>query len=116
MNIVNLYKDSFSVYIGRGGHNPAFGNPFRITNASDMERIRVVDEFEKFARANKVMLQKINELPEDATLGCFCAPRLCHGHVIKRLWQEMHGLKYRAPKRLVSVMYTLNQGDVDAEP
>lgn len=36
------------------------------------------------------MLQLIKELPEDAVLGCWCAPEPCHADIIMKIWKELH--------------------------
>ena len=80
--VVNLYKESFDVYIGRAGkgQNGYFGNPFsgpnREANVKQFhtyfhERIKTDDEFRR--RVMKLRGKR---------LGCFCAPNPCHGDVI----------------------------------
>lgn len=80
------------VYIGRAGrgHDGYFGNPFRLNNES--ERERVLDTF------NGWMLGRIQSDPTYAarvtalagkTLVCFCAPKLCHGAALARAADHM---------------------------
>lgn len=90
INVINKFKDKH-YYIGRGS---ILGNPFVMIDKSDEERNRVCEEFEKHFN-NKVFIEKnqsfLNELDklhnlslkEDINLGCFCAPKRCHGDTIK---------------------------------
>lgn len=75
-------RDSFT-YIGRPSR---WGNPFNLENAKDDEARRDVIE-----RYKVWFLQKVESDPEfresveslrGADLGCWCAPRACHGDVI----------------------------------
>ena len=72
-------------YIGRPG---PFGNPFIIGQHGN--RDDVIKMYEKWARQQPVLLDLIKALPEDAVLGCWCAPQRCHGEVIMKLWKELN--------------------------
>lgn len=72
-------------YIGRPS---IFGNPFWLK--SEAQRDHVVDSYEAWARNQPKILEAIKALPEDAVLGCYCAPKRCHGDVIVKLWKEPH--------------------------
>ena len=50
----------------------------------------VINKYEKYARNNFVLLEKIKALPKEAVLGCFCAPLACHGDIIIKIWKELH--------------------------
>lgn len=76
-------RDPHTVYIGRPG---PFGNPF-----SKYSRRKNIILFERHARQNQKLLDLIRALPAEAILGCWCAPRPCHGDVIVKLWEELHG-------------------------
>jgi hypothetical protein len=86
MKVVHCKKESYSHYIGRPG---LLGNPFAMVTEKD--RGKVIEDFEGYARRTGKVLGIIHDLPEDAILGCWCAPRACHGDVIIKLWKEMHG-------------------------
>jgi Domain of unknown function (DUF4326) len=64
------------VYIGRG---TKWGNPFVI--GKDGDRKTVVEKYRQRLWNDKTLLQQVPEL-EGKTLMCFCAPNLCHGHVL----------------------------------
>lgn len=78
----NAPQRSF-VYIGRPS---IFGNPFRLRNPKDdQERAVVLDRFRQY------FLERITtdttfraqvETLRGQDLGCWCAPRTCHGEVI----------------------------------
>lgn len=83
--VVNIFKDSFDVYVGRTGlgFTSEFGNPYRI--GRDGSRAEVITKFKKYF-LNKITLdkefrQRVQEL-KSKKLGCFCTPRACHADVI----------------------------------
>ena len=59
-----------------------FGNPFRI-GKKDGSRAEVVAKFEKYLADNPELLERLPELRGRA-LGCWCAPRQCHGDILKQ--------------------------------
>ena len=78
--VVNLYKEPYDVYIGRGS---TWGNPFVI--GKDGDRESVIHLYKKYlwqqileGRITKRDFQNI----QGQTLGCFCKPQACHGDVI----------------------------------
>ena len=80
MKIVNLRntKECFKV-----DRSTAFGNPFRLYKESD--RDLVLDQYCNwiYAPKQKWLRDKMRtEIPKDATLGCWCYPKLCHAMVI----------------------------------
>ena len=85
MEVVNLRKESYTLYIGRGSF---FGNPFRI--GKDGNREEVIKKFEQYARNKKPLLDRIRILPKDIILGCYCKPKACHGDIIIKIWKELH--------------------------
>lgn len=98
--IVGKKYDVDAYYIGRG---TPLGNPFVMKNYSDEERNRVCDEYEVWFNKQiednnpKVMkeLDKIMEIlkrDDIIILGCFCAPKRCHGDTIKRYLMNSLGI------------------------
>ena len=67
----------YDVYIGRGGK---WGNPFP---EKQYGRYGCIVEYEKYLKKSPL----INDLAElkGKTLGCYCAPKACHGHVLADL-------------------------------
>ena len=81
-------------YIGRPS---VFGNPFRIKDEN--ERPVVIKQYEDYFRKHKDLMMK-DELDRlayiakniDLYLVCWCAPKLCHGNIIKLYleWRLMY--------------------------
>jgi hypothetical protein len=84
MKVVNKRKEPFTVYIGRGS---IFGNPFIM--GKDGDRDQVVEKYREYALNDNVLMMAIAKLPENAVLGCFCAPLRCHGQIIIEMWKNM---------------------------
>lgn len=84
-SVVNLRFSKYDVYIGRAGKglDGYFGNPFVLT--PDQSRVSVLMQYEKYFVAridsDAEFKRRIHEL-KGKVLGCFCHPKLCHGHII----------------------------------
>jgi hypothetical protein len=81
-NVVNLKKDRYDVYIGRGS---PYGNPFVI--GTDGTRDEVIDKYkiyfyDKIANDPRFK-QQVSRL-KSKILGCHCKPLRCHGDIIKQ--------------------------------
>jgi len=80
--VVNIYKAKYDVYCGRPGkgQDGYFGNPY-----TDGSKIDNILKFRKYfydrLEKDLVYREKVLGL-RGKRLGCFCAPRLCHCHVI----------------------------------
>ena len=106
IQVVNKYKfdpsDKISFYIGRGS---ALGNPFtsikdKITKAqyvcdSREESVSNYESYliEKIKVKDKSICDALNEIYLKAKCGdvylvCFCAPKSCHGDIIKKIVDE----------------------------
>lgn len=83
---VNLRKEKYDVYIGRGSK---WGNPFRMRNNSQAERDRVCEEYEKYFFTTDLPNQ-LHEL-RGKVLGCYCKPLRCHGDFLAKLVNERFG-------------------------
>lgn len=82
VNITNGFK--YDVYIGRAGHghDGYFGNPFRLDDSSREEVLRKYEVwFNNRLDTDPEFKRRIYGL-KGKVLGCFCAPKLCHGHII----------------------------------
>lgn len=99
MKVVNLRKEKYTHYIGRGS---VFGNPFKITTV--VSREKSIELYERYLRKSIAKVEKgdifteklpqmIYALPENAILGCYCKPKACHGDVIIKIWKEFHNEK-----------------------
>lgn len=81
---VNLKKETYDVYIGRGSK---WGNPFPMKDYSDAERIRVCKEYEKYFWTTDLPNQ-LEEL-KGKRLGCYCKPKQCHGDFLAKLVNDL---------------------------
>ena len=77
--VVNKYKDSYDVYIGRGSK---WGNPFKI--GVDGTRGDVIKQYRDWIQTQPHLLSSLEEL-RGKTLGCFCSPQACHGDILVEL-------------------------------
>lgn len=66
-----------AIYIGRPSR---WGNPFVV--GRDGTREEVVAKYEQYLLSSG-LIDHIGEL-EGRNLACWCAPQLCHGHVLLR--------------------------------
>lgn len=53
----------------------------------DGDRDEVIRKYEQYLASRPELIARLPELL-GKTLGCFCAPKACHGHVLKR-WAEV---------------------------
>ena len=94
MSIINLHsiddidswlKEPNNLYIGRST-NKLKGSKWRNRYKLSIfkSRIKVVTLFERYVRHNKNLIQDLGEL-KGKTLGCWCAPLLCHGQILLQL-------------------------------
>jgi hypothetical protein len=74
--VVNVNNDVFDVFIGRPS---IWGNPFEI--GKDGTRKEVIQKYKVWLNNNGPLKSRILEL-DGKILGCFCAPKACHGNVI----------------------------------
>jgi hypothetical protein len=86
-SVVNLKKDKYDVYIGRGSK---WGNPFKMKNYSKEERNRVCDEYEEWFWTTDLPSQ-LHEL-KGKVLGCYCKPLRCHGDFLAREVNKLYDI------------------------
>ena len=79
--VVHCKRAPYDVYIGRG-RGGRWGNPFVI--GRDGDRREVIEKYERWLLTHPELLAALPEL-RGRTLGCWCAPRPCHGDVLARL-------------------------------
>jgi hypothetical protein len=86
-HVVHCKRDPYDVYIGRPSR---WGNPY--SHLADSRATAVVDSRDKAiaayrihlwaqVRDGEVTLEDLAEL-HGKTLGCWCAPKACHGEVL----------------------------------
>ena len=81
--VVNINKDDYDVYIGRGSK---WGNPY--THKSNTKakyvvgsRKEAIEKYERYLVNNKELMDSLSELV-GKTLGCYCKPKSCHGDIL----------------------------------
>ncbi len=88
--IVHCKRDPFDVYIGRlpapegagPGSDGRWGNPFKA--GRDGTRQEVIAKYERWLLDQPELMRQLPEL-RGKVLGCWCAPKACHGDVLVRL-------------------------------
>jgi hypothetical protein len=84
--VVNIYREDYDVYIGRPGKGQSgkWGNPF-----SKGTREENVAAFREWILTQPHLLLDLHEL-KGKRLGCFCAPKACHGDVLAELAEAVY--------------------------
>ena len=93
--VVNKHYQEYDVYIGRGSK---WGNPFthikdRSTKAEFIVETREdsISNYETWLRGKiwngSITRDSLLSL-DNKRLGCFCAPKSCHGDIISKLVEE----------------------------
>ena len=76
MKVVHCKREKYDIYIGRGS---CWGNPFII--GKDGNREEVIAKYEKYLLNNEQLMSKLPVL-KGKVLGCWCAPKACHGDIL----------------------------------
>ena len=77
--VVHCKKEPYDVYIGRPSK---WGNPFEI--GKDGSRETVILKYYEYLLTSPSLMAEITELI-GKVLGCWCAPRPCHGDILADL-------------------------------
>lgn len=83
--VVNIHhRKPFDIYIGRPGkgQQSIWGNPFVL--GKDGTREEVIAKYRAYILSRPDLLAQLPSL-RGKRLGCFCAPRSCHGDVLVEL-------------------------------
>ncbi len=78
-SVVHCKRSAYDVYIGRPSK---WGNPFTI--GRDGTRDQVIAKYRHWLFQQPALLKDLHQL-RGKTLGCWCAPQACHGHVLAEL-------------------------------
>lgn len=86
---VHCKRAPYDVYIGRPMRSQRpedcpWGNPFTI---AEYGRDGCIDKYEEWIMTQPQLLARLPEL-KGKVLGCWCAPRRCHGEVLIKLLEE----------------------------
>ena len=79
MKVVHCKREHYDILIDR---TTKWGNPFII--GKDGDRNEVCDKHEKWLPTQPNLMASLHEL-EGQTLGCWCAPKRCHGDFLLRI-------------------------------
>lgn len=85
--VVHCKKKPYDVYIGRPSK---WSNPFVI--GGDGTREDVIQKYEEWVRQQPHLIAALPEL-KGKVLGCWCAPKRCHGEVLLKLLGEIEPLR-----------------------
>jgi len=77
--VVHCKRSAYDVYIGRPSK---WGNPFEIGRDGDRET--VISKYREWLLTQSVLLAALPEL-KGKVLGCWCAPKACHGDVLSEM-------------------------------
>ena len=91
--VVHNLREDFDVYIGRevpehGLLASKWGNPFIMKDEGDAERDRAVAAYKKWVVEQPALIASLEEL-RGRRLGCWCAPKRCHGDVLVELIESL---------------------------
>ena len=98
MKVVHFKKEPYDVYIGRGSR---WGNPFTHIDNKPTKATQIVSSREEAVQKYREwilegdgqwLLEHLAEL-EGKTLGCWCAPKLCHGSVLIEIIEQRKSKK-----------------------
>ena len=83
LKVVHNKKEQFDVYIGRPSK---WGNPYSHQEGTLAEfkvetREEAVQKFKEYLLNNKELMESLPEL-KGKILGCWCAPKSCHGDIL----------------------------------
>jgi hypothetical protein len=76
IDVVHCKKKKFDIYVGRP---TKWGNPFEI--GKDGDRKEVINKYREYLLSSPELMSDLHEL-KDKILGCWCAPKACHGDVL----------------------------------
>lgn len=85
--VVHCKRDRFDIYIGRPSK---WGNPFK--SGRDGTREEVIEKYAEYLSQNEYLLSCLHEL-KGKTLGCWCAPKACHGDVLAAWADNYNGVE-----------------------
>jgi hypothetical protein len=83
MPVVHYKKKKYDVYIGRPSK---WGNPFVI--GIDGTRSEVIEKYREWILTQPDLLNSLHEL-KGKTLGCWCAPKRCHGDILEEMANKL---------------------------
>ena len=91
MKVVHCKKEKYDVYIGRGSK---WGNPFSHKKGTQAKfvvgsREEAIEKYREYILSQQDLIDSLPEL-KDKVLGCWCAPKSCHGDVLIELVNKLY--------------------------
>ena len=88
--VVHCKKEPYDVYIGRPGPwgNPFSDKPRSVAEVKVGSREEAIACFEEWMRQDPEMIERTKKELRGKVLGCWCAPKACHGDVLARIANE----------------------------
>lgn len=75
--VVHVKRDRYDVYIGRPG---PWGNPLQM--GKEFTRSECIEHYKRYMAFRPDLRSKARKELRGKVLGCWCAPRACHGDVL----------------------------------
>lgn len=97
IRVINKHHgEPYDIYIGRGSK---WGNPFSHLPSQQAlcvasTREEAIEMYRMWIQTQPHLMESLHEL-DGKTLGCFCDPLPCHGHVLRELRQQQCNNKHR---------------------
>ena len=87
--IVNCSRDEYDIYIARPSKwgNIYSHKPNNLAEIKVATRQEAIDKYREWIITQPDLMSSLEEL-RGKRLGCFCHPKLCHGHVLLELLGE----------------------------
>jgi len=78
--VVHCKRAKYDVYIGRPS---VWGNKFNI--GPDGDRDEVIRKYREWIMTRPVLVERCKRELKGKILGCWCAPRACHGDILAEI-------------------------------
>ena len=97
--VVHCKREPYDVYIGRPSK---WGNPIKLTTDTPTERQKVVLAYRSLVESGYLINvlgpnweEIVRQELRGKVLGCWCAPKACHGDVLLEIANREHGTKVK---------------------
>ena len=89
--VVHCKREPFDVYIGRPSK---WGNPFKLRHEDD--RPAVLEQYRAWLMKQPALIEAAKRELRGKVLGCWCAPKACHGDVLAEIANAQEGAPMRS--------------------